>query len=637
MLRYPFGIPGATARVRLKTLKKRLSKFLLQLSHLPSTFDLIWKAARGWTMTWATLLICEGLLPGVAVYLTRPLIDSLSAAMAPGSSPESVYRLVVYAILMAGTVMLLDLVQTANGWVRMAQSEYVRDYLTALIHTKCAAVDLAFYESPEYHDSLERVQNDLNNRPLALLESAGSLVKNTVTLLTVGILLVPYGLLLPLALVASTVPALFVVVHHNRRSYLWWSQTTSARRRARYYESVLTTSQTAAELRLYNLGLYFQNAFREVRNRLRAERLKLTRDQNLAQLGAGFCGLVISGVAITWILWQGIQGRASLGDLALFYHALSRGQNLVHSLLGNLAQIYANTLFLGDLFAFLRLTPNVVDPANPTTIPRPLTARVRFCGVTFRYPGSKRQVLRGFDLTIPSGQVVALVGPNGAGKSTLIKLLCRFYDPENGRIEIDGTDIRNFSLHDLRSLITVLFQWPVPYQMTAAQNIALGDMGSSPDQNQIERSALAAGAHDVIERLPNGYDTQLGKWFGDGTELSHGEWQRLALARAFLRAAPIIVLDEPTSALDSWAEADWFDRFRALADGRTAIIITHRLPIAKRADVIHVIDEGRVLESGTHDELIAQNGRYAKSWQGQAQKISEISRTVRFPNITRIK
>ena len=615
----------------------KLLKFRAQLSHLPSTFQLIWTAARGWTLGWASLLVVEGLLPGAAVYLTRPLIDSLSSAIGSGGGPESIRHLLFYAALMAATVMLTHLVQTANGWIRTAQSEYVRDYLTGLIHTKCATVDLAFYESPEYHDSLERVQNDLNNRPLALLESAGSLVQNTITLLTVGVLLIPYGIWMPAALLMSTLPALFVVVRFNRRYYEWWNRSTSYRRRASYYESVLTSSQTAAELRLFDLGSYFRSAYQALRSRLRTERMSLVRKQSLAQLGAGFCGLLISGLAIIWILWQGLQGRASLGDLALFYHALSRGQSLMHSALQNIAQIYNNTLFLGDLFGFLGLVPKISDPASPINVPRRLSGGIRLSSVTFRYPGSDRQTLRDFDLTIPAGKVVALVGPNGAGKSTLIKLMCRFYDPEEGRIEIDGTDIRNFSLEELRNLVTVLFQWPVPYQMTASQNIGMGDMRSAPDQARIKRAALAAGAHEVIERLPSGYGTQLGKWFADGTELSHGEWQRLALARAFLRPAGIIILDEPTSALDSWAEADWFDRFRALADGRTAIIITHRLPIAKRADIIHVIDEGRVLESGTHDGLIAQNGRYAKSWHGQAQKISELSRSSRISNITRVK
>jgi ATP-binding cassette, subfamily B, bacterial len=619
-------------------MKWQLSKFLFQLSYVPGTFQLIWKAARGWTITWASLLICEGLLPGAAVYLTRPLIDSLSAAIAPGSGTDAIQQLVFYAALMGGTVMLMDLVQTANGWVRLAQSEHVRDYLSRLIHEKCISVDLAFYESPEYHDSLERVQNDLNSRPLALLESTGSLVQNTVTLLTVGVLLVPYGMLLPLALIASTIPALFVVVHHNRRQYLWWNRTTAERRWARYYEAMLSSSVSAAELRLFNLGSYFQTAYQDIRARLRQERLKLTRDQSLAQLGAGFCGLLIAALAIVWMLWQGLQGRAGLGDIALLYHALSRGQNLMHGLLRSVAHIYSNTLFLGDLFGFLGLTPKIVDPAQPKPAPQ-LSPEVRFNRVTFRYPGSEREALRGFDVTIPAGRVVALVGPNGAGKSTLIKLLCRFYDPDEGRIEIDGTDIRNFSLEDLRSLITVLFQWPVYYQMTAAQNIAIGDLASVPDRERLIMSALAAGAHEVIERLPNGYDTQLGKWFVNGTELSHGEWQRLALARAFLRRARIIVLDEPTSALDSWAEADWFDRFRKLASGRTAIIITHRLQIAKRADLIHVIAEGGVMESGTHEELLAAGGLYAESWLSQGNEVHGTgrSRLLRGTGLNRVK
>lgn len=615
----------------------RLRHFAIQFSYLPQTLRLIWEAARGWTVAWVSLLVIGGVLPGAAVYLTRPLVDSLSAAVASNGAGETLYQLVFYAALMAGTMMLTDLVQTANSWVRVAQSEHVRDHLSTLIHEKCASVDLEFYEAPEYHDSLERVQNDLNNRPLALLESAGGLVQNAITLLTVGVLLLPYGIWLPFALLASTLPALFVVLRHNQRFYRWWHESTESRRRARYYETVLTTSQTAAELRLFNLGEYFQNAYRELRKRLRRDRLALTRAQGLGQLGARFCGLVISGFAIGWIVWQSLRGRASLGDLALFYHALSRGQSLMHLLLGNLAQIYNNALFLGDLFAFLSLSPRIVAPPAPVAVPRKLRKEIRFIGLNFRYPRSERWILRDFDLTIPAGQVTALVGANGAGKSTLIKLLCRFYDPEAGRIEIDGTDIREFSPEELRRLITVLFQWPVPYQMTASQNIAISDLDSVANASRTEDSARASGAHEIIERLPQGYATQLGKWFAGGTELSHGEWQRLALARAFFRPAQIIVLDEPTSALDSWAEADWFDRFRALAGGRTALIITHRLQIAKKADVIHVIGDGQVLESGTHDALIAQNGRYARSWEAQSQKISQLSRVNRRPVMSRIK
>jgi ATP-binding cassette subfamily B protein len=360
---------------------------------------------------------------------------------------------------------------------------------------------------------------------------------------------------------------------------------------------------------------------------MRIERLTFTRDQGLARLGAGLAGVLISGSALAWMLWRALQGRVTLGDLALFYQAFQRGQGLLRSLLENLGQIYANTLFLGNLFEFLELKSQVADPFHPIVAQPALREGICFQRVSFRYPGSERQVLQDFNLTIPAGQIIAIVGANGAGKSTLLKLLCRFYDPEAGLIALDGSDIRDMTLENLRRMITVLFQWPVPYQATAAQNIAFGDLAATPGGAELEAAAYSAGAHDVIRGLPKGYDTLLGKWFANGVELSVGEWQRLALARAFFRQAQILILDEPTSALDSWAEADWFDRFRSLADGRTAIIITHRFTIARRADMIHVMEAGRIVESGKHDELLSRGGMYARSWtaqlHGQALPVGE--------------
>jgi ATP-binding cassette subfamily B protein len=320
------------------------------------------------------------------------------------------------------------------------------------------------------------------------------------------------------------------------------------------------------------------------------------------------------------MFWRALQGSATLGDLTLFYQAFQRGQGLLRTLLENVGQIYANTLFLGNLFEFLQLSSQMKDPPHPVMLQPVLKEGIRFQQVTFRYPGSERQILRDFNLTIPAGQIVAIVGANGAGKSTLLKLLCRFYDPEAGRITLDGSNIRDISLPSLRRMMTVLFQWPVPYQATAAQNIAFGDLSALRGVTELEMAARSAGAHDVIARLPQKYDTLLGKWFSKGAELSIGEWQRLALARAFFRQAPILILDEPTSALDSWAEADWFDRFRALANGRTAIIITHRFTIARRADMIHVMDTGRIVESGEHHDLLDRGGLYAQSWGLQVQE-----------------
>jgi ATP-binding cassette, subfamily B, bacterial len=568
-------------------------------------------------LAWLILLVLEGLLPAALVYLSRSLVDSLTAAIGAGWSWENIWPVAFPAALITAVIAAQELTQGASSCVRTAQAELVRDHLTALVHEKSLAVDLAFYESPEYHDQLERARTDLSSRPLALLESVGGLLQNSITLLAMAMLLIPYGVWLPFVLFISTIPAFYVVLHFNRRYHRWWEQTTPDRRRAQYYDMMLTHSAVAAELRLFDLGSYFKSSYQMLRRRMRIECLTFTRDQGLARLGAGLAGVLISGSALAWMLWRALQGRATLGDLALFYQAFQRGQGLLRSLLENVGQIYANTLFLGNLFEFLELKPRVADPLQPV-LPQPsLREAICFRQVAFRYPGSDRRVLQDFNLTIPAGQIIAIVGANGAGKSTLLKLLCRFYDPEHGVITLDGTDIRDISLQHLRKMITVLFQWPVPYQATAAQNIAFGDLAATQGGAELEAAALSAGAHDVIRGLPKGYDTLLGKWFANGVELSVGEWQRLALARAFFRQAQILILDEPTSALDSWAEADWFDRFRSLAKGRTAIIITHRFTIARRADMIHVMDAGRIVESGKHDELLSRGGMYARSWAAQ--------------------
>jgi ATP-binding cassette subfamily B protein len=267
----------------------------------------------------------------------------------------------------------------------------------------------------------------------------------------------------------------------------------------------------------------------------------------------------------------------------------------------------------------LDLQPSLVNPDDSVPITQPLRAGIEFREVTYSYPGSKRAALNRLSLRIPAGAIVALVGPNGAGKSTVIKLLCRLYDPDAGSICLDHVDLREIDIHNLRKMVTVLFQEPVRYNGTVAENIRLGDIRGAVELGQITEAAAAAGASEIVRALPRGFDTLLGTMFEEGSDLSTGEWQRIALARAFLRQAPIIVLDEPTSAMDSWAEADWLRRFRGLAAGRTALIVTHRFTTAMQADTIHVLEAGRIIESGTHDELVALGGRYAESWSAQTR------------------
>jgi ATP-binding cassette subfamily B protein len=574
-------------------------------------------------LAWAVLLLIQGLLPLPLVFLTKSLVDSLVAAVAARGAWPTVQPLIGLIAVMGGVVVLAQVVQIASEWVRTAQAGLIQDYISGLIHRQSVAVDLAFYESAEFYDRLDRARSEAPARSLALLESFGGMAQSAITLVAMAAVLLPYGAWLPLVLLVSTAPALYVVVRYNQRYHHWWDRTTADRRWTQYYDVMLTQASSAAEVRLFGLGSHFHSAYQDLRRRLRGDYLRFTRSQSLARVGAAALASLFAAGALVWMGWRALQGQVTLGDLVLFYQAFDRGQNLMRSLLSSAGQIYGNSLFLQDLFTFLDMGPDVADPPAPQVAPHLLQRGVDFQGVTFRYPGSDRLALEDFSLTLPAGQLTAIVGPNGAGKSTLIKLLCRFYDPLAGRVTFDGIDLRDLALADIWRSVTVLFQSPVQYHATARQNIAVGDLEARADEAAIEAAGRAAGAHAVVERLPRGYGTLLGKLFADGTELSGGEWQRVALARAFLRQAPIIALDEPTSAMDSWAEAEWLDRFRRLVQGWTALIVTHRFTTAMRADVIHAMEGGRIVETGSHDELLARGGLYAESWTAQMRARGE--------------
>lgn len=614
----------------LKHLRSRLRRAASLLPFLPRTLRLVWRASPRWTAAWGVLLIVQGVLPAATVLLTRDLVDSLAQVVDSGGGWPVLRPALLPALLLGLVLLLAQALRGLSRWVRTAQSELVQDHLADRVHAQSLAVDLAFYDLPDYFDRLHRARSDAAYRPPVLLENLGSLLQNTITLGAMLLVLLPYGLILPLALALGTLPAVFVVLHYTLRHYRFRLRTTADERRAWYYNWLLTARESAAEIRLFDLGSHFQKAYQALRQRLRHERLALLRGQAGAELAAGLAGLLVAAVAGVWMLWRTLQGQASLGDLALVYAAFSQGQGLLRALLENVGQIYANSLFLEDLFDFLALRPHVAEPATPTPLPRrppvangdaapdlPAQIGVRFVDVTFSYPGHRRAILHDFNLDVPPGQITAVVGSNGAGKSTLVKLLCRFYDPQAGHIAVNGVDLRSLSLAAWRRQMTVLFQTPLQYNATVAQNIRLGDLARAPDRADVQEAARQAGADHVVDRLPQRWDTLLGVWFSGGTDLSVGEWQRLALARAYLRQAPLIVLDEPTSAMDPWAEADWLTRFRRLAVGHTALIITHRFSTARYADIIHVMENGRIIESGAHAELLALCGRYAVAWHAQ--------------------
>ncbi len=595
----------------------KLRKLAAQVPFLPRAFALVWGAARGWTIAWIVLIAIQGVLPVATVYLSRAVVDAVVAAMRGQRVEAAIY----YAALMGAVLLAGELLGGASGYVRTAQAERVRDHVSSLIHEKSVEADLAFYDSPEFYDHLHRAKDEATYRPVALIESLGALVQSSITLFAMGAVLIPYGAWLPVALALATLPALAVVLRFSLLQHQWRRRITKDERRAYYYEWLLTSGEPAAEIRLFDLGSHFREAYQGLRQKLRRERLGLAARQALAELAAGAIGLVAAGGAMFWMLWRAIHGMATLGDLVLFYQAFQNGLRLMRTLLENMGQLYSNMLFLGNVFEFLSLQPRVTEPAIPAPIPPTPIKGIQFSRVSFQYPGSGRAALDDFDLFLPAGRITAVVGANGAGKSTLVKLLSRFYDPDSGCIEMDGTDLRSLSLRELRDRITILFQQPVHFSATVRENVSFGDLAGSASDCAVHTAVRDAGAEPVLAKLPGGLDTLLGRWFADdGKELSVGEWQRIALARAFLRKAPILILDEPTSAMDPWAEADWLSRFRLLAGGRTVLIITHRFTTAMFADAIHVMDNGRIVESGNHEELQELGGRYAEAWAKQRHR-----------------
>lgn len=597
----------------LDLIRKRLHQAIELWPSVKRALRIVWEAAPKWTVLWLLLLVIQGLLPVATVYLTKYLVDSLVALIEGGLTPV-LLRPALAA--MAGTILVMLISQLLSSFTNViytAQSQLIGDYVRNLVHEKALSIDLAFYDSPVYYDRLHRASYDAQYRPISLVRGFGSLLQGSITLLAMGGVLLQYGLILPLALFASSIPALYVVLHNRTIFYRWNMRNTPVVRRGWYYDWLLTSRETASEIRLFDLGNQFREAYGLIRARLREEQLDLTRRQGVLELFAGLFGLLMLGIALAWMVWQAIQGYVSLGDLALFYQAFNIGQGLMRSLLTNVGEIFANSLFLADLFEFLDLEAIVTDPEEPKQAPDQLHKGISFENVQFHYPGSERSLLDGFGLSVAAGEFVAVVGRNGAGKSTLVKLLTRLYDVNDGRITLDDIDIRDLRLADLRRLITVLFQEPVNYDDTVADNIALGDWEQA-SRERILSAANEAGADAIIDRLPQQYDTLLGRRFSGGTELSVGEWQRLALARAFLREAPIIILDEPTSAMDPWAEAEWLSRFRQSSVNHTIFLITHRFSTAMFADKIFLMEEGKIVESGSHDELLALDGLYSESW-----------------------
>ena len=527
--------------------------------------------------------------------------------------------IVFVAAIQLAIAALSALLSTVRNIAQQLLQELVQMRIQLLVMEHAARLDLPFFEDPASYDLLRRAQNDSANRPVMMISTAFGLVQTAITFVSMVALLLAISPLLALLALLSPIPAFISDTRYGWRGFNIARWSSRLLRRMNYLVSLVTTDTYAKEVKLFDLGDFFVSRYRTL-SRVYFERQRgLIWSRYLAGFGWGLLTTLAGTATYLYVAIQAVAGRLTLGDLTLYTQAASAVQGSIGGLLGGFSGMYEHNLYLSNLFDLLATKTAVDKPADPRPLPVPVRGEVVFEHVSFGYPGQEGNALTDVSFRIAPGETIAVVGRNGAGKTTLIKLLTRLYDPTEGRILIDGVDIREYDLDQLRSLVGAMFQDYVTYQATAAENIGLGEVERIEDRPAIAEASRKGGSAPLIERLPQGLDTALGKWFDfKGANLSGGEWQKVALSRAFMRDARILVLDEPTSALDAQAEYDLFERLGELSKHRTAVYISHRFSTVRRADRILFLEEGRLVEEGTHRELMKLGGRYAKLFRLQA-------------------
>jgi len=583
------------------------------------TVRFVWESAKGLTIANGVLVVLQGVLPLLPLYLMKLLVDAVTAGPTAPDKGVALKHVLLLVGLMGAATLFAFLTRLVAGLVSEWQAHIVTDHMNDVLLTKSVEVDLEYYESARYYDTLHRAQREAPTRPISIVNGLAQIGQNGISLLAIAGLLLSFHWIIAAVLFAAVISGTAVRLLYSGKMYRWQREQTSTERHASYLNWMLTGSGHAKEIRLFDLGSLFISRFRATRRKLRRGRLAIARRRILADFATQtFATAAIYG-SYAYVAYRAMWGKITLGDLVMYYQAFQRVQGFLQGILGSLAGLYEDNLFLSNLYEFLDLKRTVIEPAPARPVPQPMRRGIVLDHVSFRYPAGARKVLEDVSLAIRPGEVVALVGENGSGKTTLIKLLCRLYDPTGGTISIDGVDLRQFATKALRREIAIIFQDYAHYHLTARENIWFGNIALPPDQERVVAAARRSGADGVIAALPHGYDTILGKWFEDGEELSIGEWQKVALARAFMRDAQIIVLDEPTSSMDAKAEYEVFQSFRRLVSGRTAILISHRFSTVRMADRIYVLKHGGVIEGGTHEELISRRGVYADLFEKQAR------------------
>lgn len=596
--------------------KPNIKERLKALGNLPAFLREVYLTSPALTISNISLRLLRSVIPISILYIGKLIIDAVLVQSA--SKSENLNH--IYLLIAAEFALMIvsDLLSRGIALTDSLLGDLFANRTSIKLMKHAVSLDLAQFENATFYDKLERARQQTNGRTVLLSQVlAQGQDAITMGLLLVG--LVTFNPWLIVLLLVSVIPSFIGEWHFNAKSYSLQRGWTPQRRELDYYRFIGASDETAKEVKLFGLSDFIIDRFRNLSDRYFKENKKLAIER--ASWGSLLVAIGTLGYfgAYTLIIVETIKGIVTIGSLTFLAGSFRQLKSLLEGILGRFTSISQGALYLNDLFEFYQIEPQIISPTQPKPFPNPIREGFSFENVGFKYPNSDKWANRNLNFTLKVGEKLALVGENGSGKTTLVKLLARLYDPDEGRILLDGVDLKDYNLTELREHIGVIFQDFQKFNFTAGDNIAVGDIESREELPELERAAHQSLADTVIEKLPMKYEQPLGRKFAKGIELSGGEWQKVALARAYLREADVLILDEPTAALDARAEYEVFKRFAELTKGKTAILISHRFSTVRMADRILVLDKGNLLEIGTHEELLAKNGRYAELFYLQAE------------------